>query len=115
MIGKRLYQLRKEYNMTQQELADRLNLSKYAISSYENTNTSPKDELKVEIARIFNVSLDYLLGLIDTPLPYSRDENEVLVYPPNFSDKNKEEAQSFVGYLHRKKEPKRQPRKLETV
>lgn len=107
MIGKRLYQLRKTASMTQQQLADMLQVSKYAISSYENTNTSPKDELKLQLAKIFNVSLDYLLGLIDTPLPYNRDDENVLCLPASLSEQSKKEIEKYIEFIVSKEEDKK--------
>lgn len=75
MIGERLAELRKDAGISQQELADRLSLTKFTISSYEREKTMPSDEIKIELAKIFNVSLDYLIGLIDEPIPYKRREN----------------------------------------
>lgn len=77
MIGERLSELRKDAGMSQQELADMLSLTKYTISSYEREKTMPGDDIKVELAKIFNVSLDYLLGLIDEPIPYKRSDKYI--------------------------------------
>lgn len=82
MIGERLSELRKDRGMSQQELADKLSLTKFTISSYEREKTMPSDEIKTELAKIFNVSLDYLLGLIDEPVPYKRDYTCINI-PPN--------------------------------
>ena len=79
MIGERLAELRKDRGISQQELADMLSLTKFTISSYEREKTMPSDEIKVELAKIFNVSLDYLLGLIDEPLPYNRGGNIIRI------------------------------------
>lgn len=74
MIGSRLKELRKERKMTQAELAKILKLNSWqTVSYYERGRNEPDDEIKVEIARVFNVSLDYLLGLIDEPVPFSRE------------------------------------------
>lgn len=81
MIGERLSELRKDKGMSQQELADRLSITKFTISSYEREKTMPSDEIKLEIAKIFDVSLDYLLGLIDEPAPYKR--NTKCIYLPH--------------------------------
>ena len=85
MIGERLSELRKDAGMSQQELADMLSLTKYTISSYEREKTMPGDDIKVELAKIFNVSLDYLLGLIDEPIPYKRSDKYIKL-PDNLPD-----------------------------
>lgn len=72
MIGERLLDLRKDMGLTQNELAAILKINKHSISSYEREKSEPPDDIKILIAKYFNVSLDYLLGLIDEPLPYNR-------------------------------------------
>lgn len=80
MIGERLAFLRRRENISQKELGDKLNISHYTISSYEKGRSEPSDEIKVRLARYFQVSLDYLAGLIDQPYPYERDKG-VLYLP----------------------------------
>ena len=70
MIGKRLSDLRKDREMTQQQLADLLHLTKHNISAYERGANEPPDEIKIAIANHFRVSIDYLLGLTDCPNVY---------------------------------------------
>lgn len=62
MDGKLLKKLREELNMTQKELADRVQVTPKAISFYELNQREPSNELLVEFSKIFNVSTDYLLG-----------------------------------------------------
>ena len=82
MLGERLAFLRRRENISQKELGDKLNISHYTISSYEKGRSEPSDEIKVRLARYFQVSLDYLAGLIDQPYPYERDKG-VLHLPPD--------------------------------
>lgn len=102
MIGERLSFLRKERGMTQQELAEALELTKYTISSYEADKTAPNDEIKVAIAKLFNVSLDYLLGLIDEPISYDRLEHAVML-PEHYSQEFREQVELYVEFLLHKK------------
>ena len=62
-LGVRIQQLRMERNMSQSELGKALNRSKSVISAYENDLRIPPLEVLTEIALIFNVSLDYLVGI----------------------------------------------------
>lgn len=62
-LGVRIQQLRMEGNMSQSELGKALNRSKSVISAYENDLRIPPLEVLTEIALIFNVSLDYLVGI----------------------------------------------------
>lgn len=62
-FGQKLKTLRKEKKMTQTELANKLHLNdKSSISRYEKDENTPQTSVISEIAKIFNVTTDYLLG-----------------------------------------------------
>lgn len=61
-FAKVLKQLRKKNKLTQMELAQHLNISKSAVSMYENGNREPDFETLEAIADFFNVNMDFLLG-----------------------------------------------------
>ena len=61
-IGKKIVSLRKLKNMTQMELADRMGISFQAVSNWERGNSMPDISKLPELAEIFGVSLDELLG-----------------------------------------------------
>lgn len=79
MVGNRLTELRKRAGLSQRQLGEALDVSHYTISAYEKERSEPGDQIKVRLAQYFNVSLDYLLGLIDNPLPVSRSETSIKV------------------------------------
>ncbi len=60
-FGGYLSRLRKDRDMTQSELADKLNLTRQAISKYETGDSFPDVTILVEIANIFHVTLDELI------------------------------------------------------
>lgn len=62
-FGNRLRTLRLKANMTQGQLAKKLNLTKSVISAYETDIRLPSYDVLIHIAQIYNVSTDYLLGL----------------------------------------------------
>lgn len=62
-FGKRLKELRENAGLTQQQLAERIWVSKSAISNYELYERNPSPEILIKLARVFHVSTDYLLGL----------------------------------------------------
>lgn len=62
MLGNRIKELRKQNNLTQAELGAKLGVIKQTISSWENGVSSPSNETLANIATIFGVSTDYLLG-----------------------------------------------------
>ncbi len=61
LLGKKIKALRNNSKFTQAELAERLGVTKSSIASYENDSRQPSYEVLIKIARIFNVSIDYLL------------------------------------------------------
>ena len=61
-FGKALSTLRKQADMTQNEVADKLNLSRQAISKYERGESFPDISVLVMIAELFNVTLDQLIN-----------------------------------------------------
>lgn len=62
-IGEKIAQLRRDAGMTQEALASRLVISPQAISKWERGIANPDLELIPEIARLFGISADELLGL----------------------------------------------------
>ncbi|MFL0245543.1 helix-turn-helix domain-containing protein [Candidatus Clostridium stratigraminis] len=60
-FGDRLKDLRQDNDLTQEELAKILNITRTALSNYENTDREPSFDLLIKIADFFNVTLDYLL------------------------------------------------------
>lgn len=67
-FGLRLKQLRKNRGMTQKALADRINKSVSAISSYESNAQLPPLDVSISIALALGISLDYLVGCSDIPV-----------------------------------------------
>ncbi len=65
MVGQRIKQLRKEYNLTQQQFAELINLKNSTISLYENEKRQPEFQTLVKIADYFNVTIDWLFGRVD--------------------------------------------------
>lgn len=61
-LGEKLKSLRKEKNISQEKLAQYLNVSFQAVSKWENGSTYPDIELLPEISRFFGITVDELLG-----------------------------------------------------
>ena len=58
----KLQKIRKENNITQEQLADKLNVSRQAVSKWESGAAYPDTEKLIQISKIFNVSLDELIN-----------------------------------------------------
>ena len=100
MIGERLADLRKDKKLSQKELAEKLKISTYTVSSYEREKSTPDDEMKIKIANFFNVSLDYLLGLISEERPIGG--GMPLVIPENLPPQAIKEINDFIEYIKSK-------------
>lgn len=61
-IGQQLIKQRNKYNYTQLELAHKLNLKRQTLSAYETGHTLPNIFVLIDIADIYNISLDELIG-----------------------------------------------------
>ncbi len=61
-FGEKIYKARKEKGLSQEELADQLSVSRQSISKWETDNGYPETEKIIKMAKIFNVTIDYLLN-----------------------------------------------------
>ena len=64
-IADRLIQLRKKHGLSQEELADKLGLSRQAVSKWERAEASPDTDNLICLAKLYGVSLDELLSTED--------------------------------------------------
>ena len=61
LLSEKLYKLRKNSGLSQEQLAEQLNVSRQAISKWESGTAVPESEKLVAISNYFGVSVDYLL------------------------------------------------------
>lgn len=54
--------IRKNYELTMQELADQLGVTKGAVSMWENKGIVPREDILIKISQKYNISIDKLLG-----------------------------------------------------
>lgn len=62
-LGENIYQLRKSKNMSQDDLAAALEVSRQSVSKWENDSSVPELEKLMKMAQVFDVSLDSLVGM----------------------------------------------------
>ena len=69
---KRIRDLREDKDLSQKEIAKILNMSQTGYSKYEvGTNDIPT-KILIQLAKFYNTSIDYILGLTDEIKPYKR-------------------------------------------
>lgn len=66
MIAERIKLLREQSGKTQAELAKRLGITRSSVNAWEMGISTPSTQYLVELANLFHVSTDYLLGLSST-------------------------------------------------
>ena len=62
-FSERLKDLREKMNYTQSDLAKKLSITRSSVNSWEMGLSAPSTPFLVELAKIFHVTTDYLLGL----------------------------------------------------
>jgi transcriptional regulator with XRE-family HTH domain len=60
-FGNQIKQIRKEKNITQEQMAQSLNITRQAVSNWENKRNLPDIEILIKIAKVYGVSLDKLI------------------------------------------------------
>lgn len=110
MIGQIIRELRREMDCTQNKLADVLGVTQDSISLWENDKRIPDTQYIVSMAKFFDVTTDYLLGVTDeyksvrfkeewkTPL-LAPDENALLKAYRAMSEKEKLLLTQYVQLL----------------
>ena len=68
----RIKDLREDADLTQQAVADYLNIKQNTYCQYENKQRQIPIELLIRLSEYYNVSVDYILDLTDIKEPYQR-------------------------------------------
>ena len=87
----RLKKLRIDKQLTQDELAPRLGISRSTLGMYETGKREPDCETLETIADFFNVNMDYLIGNSDIPYAWEEMANAMGICPPNDFDGDPED------------------------
>ena len=64
-MGERLRKLRKSKKLTQKQAADRIGIAISTLSGYEMEEKHPSYFILMKLARLYNVSVDYLIGMTE--------------------------------------------------
>ena len=69
-IGEKIFLLRKQFGLSQETLAEKLGVTRQAVSKWESGSSVPELETVVALAKTFGVTTDYLLSY-DAPTPHA--------------------------------------------
>ena len=72
----RLRDLREDADLTQDELIKLLHMHKTTYTNYEQGKREPPFELIIRLAELYNVSIDYIAGIISDPKPPQRSREK---------------------------------------
>lgn len=104
-------QLRLENNLTQSQMGNMLHLSRQGYANYENEIAEPSIEILIKMAKIFNCSIDYLLGISNFRgleslkfFKQKQEEIEIVKTYNELSEHNKLLFQTFLKVLSQKKQ-----------
>ena len=73
MLFSRIKSKRKEQNLTQQEFANKVDVSLMTVVRWENGSRTPNTSVMPKIAHVLNTSVGYLMGLTGNPNPTDED------------------------------------------
>lgn len=106
ILGSRIKELRKEKHLTQQQLADLINVTKVSVCCYEKGSRTPNLETFLDLVRVLETTPDYLLGA-DVKVVSEEDEEYSVVLPKEDIQIIKEIAKNekLINYL--REDPKR--------
>ena len=103
LIVNRLRELRKQKNMSQEDLRKCLNVAQPTLSGWESGKHQIDDANKIKLAKFFNVSVDYLLCLTDDPQKsvqeFNYHEKQLLDAYWNLNDEGRLELLQYADYL----------------
>jgi transcriptional regulator with XRE-family HTH domain len=100
-FNNRLYQLRKQKGLSQEELANRLNVSRQTVSKWEVGDSTPDMEKLIAMSDLFGVSLDNLvMGKEEAQTPAAgKSEFAAVISEKVMTDTNKKKAISVLKIL----------------
>lgn len=69
---KRIKDLREDNDLTQTQIASKLNISQRGYSHIETGNNDISTEILIKLSNIYGVNTDYILGISDNPIKYKK-------------------------------------------
>ena len=104
-IANRLVQLRKEHHLSQEELAEKIGISRQAVSKWERAESPPDTDNIILLSKLYHISIDELLRTSDeetlvSPCPQepTTSNNDSPSTDPESTKKDKENAMEKFPY-----------------
>ena len=98
MVGKNIKKVREEKGLTQDALAERLNVTRQAVSNWENEKTQPDIDMLQKIAFVLKITVNELMNEEYLQMSERADDSSTEVFiPDNFSDLKKIKTKLIDG------------------
>lgn len=110
MLDKRLRELRASLQLTQQEIADKLHISRVRYNQYETGKRQPDNEMLKIISNFYKVSVDYLIGneseqtTLDEELQQLLNDPDTMVAFKDFKNLSDTDKQEIINFIKFKKQ-----------
>lgn len=110
MLDKRLRELRNSLQLTQQEIAEKLHISRVRYNQYETGKRQPDNEMLKLLSSFYKVSVDYLLGnnedhiTLDEELQQLLSDPDTLVAFKDFHSLTDSDKQEIINFIKFKKQ-----------
>ena len=100
-IGERLYEIRKKRNLSQGELADKLDVSRQTVSKWENNMCLPEVEKLLQLSEALGVTTDYILkGIAEKESTAEKETVYVYIKEPcDEKDEKKRKSRRNAGIV----------------
>ena len=106
ILGSRIKTLRKEKGLTQQRLAELINVTKVSVCCYENGSRTPNLETFLDLVSVLDTTPDYLLGM-DVKVVAEEDEKYSVILPKQDIQIIKELSKNEKLMTYLREDPKR--------
>lgn len=103
ILGERIIELRKEKQLTQDQLAKYLSVNRATLSNWEIGRALPDVNMLVALADFFDVKTDYLLGRDDNPSGHMKLDKAVSDELPNEALMEIEEFKKYIRFKYKRK------------
>lgn len=94
ILGNKLYELRKQAGLSQEAFAEKLGVSRQAVSKWECGASMPDTDNLITIANLYNISLDELIG---RPAPEKTEKTDAQEEYEDEDDKEDAEAEAYYS------------------
>lgn len=98
MIGDKLVELRKRRGLSQQEISDKLDVSRGTYSLWETNKRRPELDSLIAIADFYGVSVDYILGRDAHTAAASRFDDPMI----DLSEEARKSVEEFIEFVRKK-------------